>query len=138
MPLDKTMAALADPTRMEILRRLGQAPHRARELAVGFAISRPAVCKHTRLLSRAGLIRVTKSGRERIYELAPSGKHSIEELIGTLEQVGRFWDTALDAFKRYAESKEAEEPSEAAQKTLRTTQVKRVSDIRNAPHKRRN
>jgi DNA-binding transcriptional ArsR family regulator len=138
MSLDKTIAALADPTRREILRRLGEAPHRAGEIAAGFAISRPAVCKHTRLLSRAGLIRATKRGRERIYELAPSGKQSIEELIGTLEQVGRFWDTALDAFKRYAESKEGEELSEAEKKTLRSTQIKRTSDIGSAQHKRRN
>jgi DNA-binding transcriptional ArsR family regulator len=111
MSLDRTIAALADPTRREILRRLGDAPRRAGELAVGFAISRPAICKHTRLLSGAGLIRARKSGRERIYELAPSGRQTIDELISTLEQLGRFWDTALDAFKSYAESKA--EPSGA-------------------------
>lgn len=114
MSLDRTIAALADPTRREILRRLGDAPHRAGELAVGFAISRPAICKHTRLLSRAGLIRARKSGRERIYELAPSGRQTIDELIGTLEQVGRFWETAFDAFKSYAESKAERSGAEPA------------------------
>jgi DNA-binding transcriptional ArsR family regulator len=138
MSLDKTIAALADPTRREILRRLGTAPHRASELAAGFAISRPAICKHTRLLSKAGLIRATKRGRERIYELAPSGKQSIEELIGTFEQVGHFWDTALEAFKRYAESKQGAEPPVAEQSDFRSTQTKRVSDIRSAQRKRRN
>jgi hypothetical protein len=34
----------------------------------------------------------------------------IDELIGTLEQVGHFWDTASEAFKRYAESKQGAEP----------------------------
>jgi len=101
--VDQTLAALADPTRRELLQRLGQRPHRAGELATGFAISRPAICKHTRVLKKAGLIRARQNGREQIYELAPSGSQAIEELIGTLEQVGRFWDTALDAFKRYAE-----------------------------------
>ena len=127
MPWDKTIAALADPTRREILRRLGKAPHRAGELAAGFAITRPAICKHTRLLSTAGLIRVTKSGRERSYQLAPSGKQSIYELIGTLEQVGHFWDSALEAFKHYAESEQGEEPSVAGQRNFRSTQIKRVS-----------
>jgi DNA-binding transcriptional ArsR family regulator len=138
VPLDETIAALADPTRREILGRLAKAPHRAGDLANGFEISRPAICKHTRLLTKAGLIRATKSGRERIYQLAPSGKQSIDELIGTLEQVGRFWDTTLDAFKRYAESREAEELSEAERKNLRRTQIKRVHDIRNAQHRQRN
>ena len=44
-------------------------------------------------------------GREQIYELAPSGGRAIEELIRTIEQVGHFWDNALEAFKRYAEKK---------------------------------
>ena len=100
---DQTLAALADSTRRELLRRLAQGPHRAGELATGFAISRPAICKHTRMLKRAGLITARQHGREQIYELAPSGGQVIEELIETIEQVGRFWDIALDAFKRYAE-----------------------------------
>jgi DNA-binding transcriptional ArsR family regulator len=104
--LDQTLAALADPTRRELLQRLAQRPHRAGELATGFAISRPAICKHTRVLRRAGLITGRQHGREQIYELARSGSQAIEELIGTLQQVGRFWDAALDDFKRYAESKE--------------------------------
>jgi DNA-binding transcriptional ArsR family regulator len=52
---------------------------------------------------RAGLIKARKSGRERIYELAPRGGDAIKEIIVELEEVGRFWDLALDAFKRYAE-----------------------------------
>lgn len=103
--VDQTLAALADPTRRQLLHRLAQKPHRAGELATGFAISRPAICKHTRMLKRAGLIKAKQHGREQIYELAPSGSQAIGELIGTLEQVERFWDMALDAFKRYAEEK---------------------------------
>lgn len=104
--MDRTIAALADPTRRELLRRLARKPRRAGELARGFAISRPAIWKHTRMLTRAGLIRARKSGRERIYELAPTGGEAIKELIVKLEEVGRFWDTALDAFKRYLEEKQ--------------------------------
>jgi DNA-binding transcriptional ArsR family regulator len=105
MPLDRTIAALGDPTRREILRRLADSPCRAGALAEGFAISRPAICKHTRLLSRAGLIRSKKSGRERIYELAPSGGKEMRKMIDQLRQLERFWDVALEAFKRYAEKK---------------------------------
>lgn len=105
MPLDRTIAALGDATRREILRRLADGPRRAGELASGFAISRPAVCKHTRLLSRAGLIRAKKNGRERIYELAPSGGKAMRETIEQLKKMERFWDVALEAFKHYAEKK---------------------------------
>ena len=105
MSMDKTIAAVGDPTRREILRRLADAPRRAGELAEGFAISRPAVCKHTRLLTRAGLIRARKSGRERIYELAPSGGKEMRETIEQLEQMERYWEVVLEAFKRYVENK---------------------------------
>ena len=105
MKIDTTIAALADPTRRELLRRLAHAPCRASALAAGFAISRPAICKHTRLLKRAGLIRATKHGREQIYELAPTGDQAITELIEHLQEVSQFWDRALDAFKRHVEEK---------------------------------
>lgn len=105
MKLDLTIAAIADPTRRELLRRLAARPCRASALAQGFAISRPAICKHTRILSRAGLIRARKDGRERIYELAPGGRDALKELQMKIEEVGRFWDSALEAFKQHVEAK---------------------------------
>jgi DNA-binding transcriptional ArsR family regulator len=103
--IDRTMSALSDPTRRSLLRKLANGRCRAGALATGFAISRPAICKHTRLLTRAGLIRSANIGRERIYELSPRGRAAIGEVISKLEEVERFWDLALDSFKRYAESK---------------------------------
>lgn len=105
MSLDRTIAALGDPTRREILRRLADSPRRAGELAAGFAISRPAVCKHTRLLAGAGLIRATKSGRERIYQLAPTGRKAMLDAIEQLQDMERYWDFVLETFKNYAEKK---------------------------------
>ncbi len=102
---DRTLAALADPTRRKLLGRLARNPCRAGVLARGFTISRPAICKHTRLLMRAGLIKSRKQGREQIYELAPEGSTAIKEIIVEREEVGRFWEVALAAFKRYAEEK---------------------------------
>src|SRR6266436_795823 len=101
MSLDRTIAALGDPTRREILRRLADAPRRAGKLAGGFAISRPAVCKHTRLLTQAGLIRARQTGRERIYELAPSGGKAMREMIEQLRELEKFWEGVLDTFKKY-------------------------------------
>ena len=103
MPLDRTIVALADPTRRELLHRLSLTPCRAGDLARGFTISRPAVFKHARMLRNAGLIRAKKIGRERIYELAPHGGEAIAALIRKLEEVGAFWDDLLGAFKRYLE-----------------------------------
>ena len=103
--METTLVALADPTRRALLRRLADTPCRASALAEGFAMSRPAICKHTRLLKKAGLIRAKKRGREQIYELAPNGAQAITELIEHLQEVGRFWDLALDAFKRHLEKK---------------------------------
>ena len=106
MSTERMITALADPTRRKLLRRLARGPIPAGELARGFAISRPAICKHTRLLTGAGLILARKRGRERLYELAPSGGRAIRDLIGQLQEIERFWDVALDAFKRYAEEDE--------------------------------
>jgi len=103
MSLDRTIAALGDPTRREILPRLADSPRRAGELAAGFSISRPAVCKHARLLARAGLIRATKSGRERIYQLAPTGRKAMLDAIEQLQDMERYWDFVLEAFKNYVE-----------------------------------
>ena len=103
MSVDRTIAALADPTRRELLHRLSRRSCNAGDLARGFSISRPAVFKHARMLRNAGLIRAKKVGRERIYELAPHGGEAITALIRKLEEVSAFWDEALGAFKRYLE-----------------------------------
>jgi hypothetical protein len=82
---------------------LSDAPRRAGELAAGFAIRRPAICKHTRLLTSAGS--AGKNGRKRIYQLAPSGGKAVPDPIEQLAELERFWELALEAFKRYAEKK---------------------------------
>ena len=94
------MAALADPTRREILMRVCRRPTRAGDLGRGFRMTRPAVSKHLRVLREAGLVAAEKRGREQVYRLAPKG---LEEVRRCVEEVGRFWDVALQSFKRYAE-----------------------------------
>jgi DNA-binding transcriptional ArsR family regulator len=106
MRIDRVIAAVNDPTRREMLRRLAASPRRAGELARGFAISRPAICKHARMLKTAGLIRSRRTGREQIYELAPAGGAAIRSIIAEIEEVRRFWETALESFKRHVEGKQ--------------------------------
>jgi DNA-binding transcriptional ArsR family regulator len=98
--LDTAFAALADPTRRALLARVAGHPMRAGDLSSGFRMSRPAVSKHLRVLREAGLVEADKRGREQIYRLAPKGLEQVERYV---EEVSRFWDVALDRFRRFAE-----------------------------------
>ncbi len=80
MNIDSVLAALADPTRRELLARLARRPSRAGALALGLPMSRPAVAKHMSVLRRARLVESRRSGREQIYSLRPQGRAAIEEL----------------------------------------------------------
>ena len=98
--VDETLSALADQTRREIIARLAAGPQPAGRLARGFPISRPAISKHLRVLREAGLVESTKAGRQQLYRLAPGG---LTQLHAALDEIGRFWATALDEFKQFAE-----------------------------------
>ena len=84
MPPIPVLVALADPTRCRILEILHTGARPVHLLAAEFAISRPAISRHLRVLKRAGLISETKTGRENHYVM-----HA-----GRLEGV-RYW---LDEF----------------------------------------
>ncbi|MGH2674042.1 MAG: ArsR/SmtB family transcription factor [Actinomycetota bacterium] len=103
MALDLALGALADPTRRRLVRLVGERPRRAGELAGEFPVSRPAVSKHLRVLRDAGLVEVEVRGRARVYRLAPDG---IAEVRDWVEDTGRFWDSALEAFRRHVEERE--------------------------------
>lgn len=76
--------ALADPVRRELLRRVASGPLRAGELAEGHDISRPAVSRHLKVLTRAGLVQVEARGRERFFRLRPGGTTPVQELVDEL------------------------------------------------------
>lgn len=61
--------AIADPVRRKILELLHAAPLPAGTIAKQFAISRPAVSKHLRILTECGVVEATTTGRHRIYAL---------------------------------------------------------------------
>ena len=99
--LDDTFTALSDPARRKLVRRLAQQPQTAGMLAEPFAISRPAVSRHLRVLREAGLVRVTARGRERWYTLDPDGLAGAQQW---LEEVQEMWAEALQALKEYVEA----------------------------------
>ena len=104
--LDRTFAALVDPTRRAILARLEQEDSVSiGELARPFAIKLPAVMKHLDVLADAGLISRSKVGRTVTVRLRPE---PMREAMDWLRRYERFWSKSLDRLAAYAESKEAE------------------------------
>lgn len=77
-------AALADPVRRDLLRRLAAGPARVIDLAAEYPISRPAVSKHLRLLTEAGLAIAEDLGRERHYRAVPAGLSAVRTLLDEL------------------------------------------------------
>jgi DNA-binding transcriptional ArsR family regulator len=106
--LDRTLLALADPTRRAILHRLTAGEARVTDLAAPFAMSLNAVSKHIRLLERASLVRRRKSGREHLLSLNPE---PLEEVATWMAQQRASWTVRLAALDDLLR---AEDPAEAA------------------------
>lgn len=104
--LDRTFAALVDPTRRAILARLErQDGASVSELARPFPIKLPAVMKHLDVLAEAGLVTRAKSGRTVTVRLVPE---PMREALEWLSRYERFWSAGLDRLAEVAERKEAE------------------------------
>jgi DNA-binding transcriptional ArsR family regulator len=82
---------------MAIFQKLTRGPMAVHELAGVVPVSRPAVSQHLRVLKDAGLIRDSKEGTRRVYQLDPAG---IARLRAHFDQV---WEKALGAFQGTAE-----------------------------------
>ncbi|MFQ5600912.1 MAG: ArsR/SmtB family transcription factor [Candidatus Krumholzibacteriia bacterium] len=96
--LDRTFAALADPTRRAIVARLAQGEASVSELADPFRVSLPAITKHLSVLERAGLVESRKIGRVRRCRLQPKPMRRASEWI---ELHRHFWQQRFDALDRY-------------------------------------
>lgn len=91
--LDKTFAALADPTRRAILARLASGESSVQELAKPFKMSLPAVSKHLKVLERAKLIGRTRTAQWRPCYLNPE---PLRKAFDWMEQYRRFWDESFE------------------------------------------
>ena len=99
--LDRTFAALADPTRRALLARLdGQHSISVSELAQPFAMSLPAIMKHLDVLSDAGLIARAKTGRVVACRLTAG---PMEQAMDWLNRYQRFWSEGLDRLAAFVE-----------------------------------
>ena len=91
--LDRTFAALADPTRRAILARLADGEATVNELAEPFAMSLPAISRHLKVLERAGLIERSRSGKARPSRLRAE---PLEDAVAWIESRKRTWNARMD------------------------------------------
>lgn len=102
--LDRTLTALADPTRRAVVDLLASKPRRAGELAGLLTVSAPALSRHLRILRKSGLV-IADAGqtdaRIRLYRLHPGAMASLRDWIGEVEA---FWGDQLAAYKAFAEA----------------------------------
>ena len=87
--LDATFAALADPTRRAILKRLASGEASVTELARPFSMSQPAISKHLKVLERAGLISRGRNAQRRPRRI--EGK-PLKEAAQWLERYRQVWE----------------------------------------------
>lgn len=84
------LTAAAEPNRRRILQLLASQPRTVGEIAAEFPVTRSAISQHLLVLADAGLVRGEKVGRQRIYQVLPSGLRKLQA------EIDRFWTDELD------------------------------------------
>ena len=98
--LNRTFAALADPTRRRILAHLARGDRCVTDLAKPHSMSLPAVSKHLRVLEKAGLLRRRRYGR--VHEMKLEAK-PLKQAARWVEEYRKFWEGSLDRLADYLE-----------------------------------
>jgi DNA-binding transcriptional ArsR family regulator len=101
--LNAVIVAISDPTRRAIVGRLARGPARISDIAAPFSMSLTGVCKHVRVLERAGLVRRTHRGRENTLELTAE---PLREVARWVSQYERFWNARLDRLEEFFAAKQ--------------------------------
>ena len=96
--LDRTFAALSDPTRREILARLASGEASVKELAEPFKMTLPGVSKHLKVLERAGLISRGRVAQSRPCRLEAAPLREAADWVGRYR---RFWEEGFDRLDDY-------------------------------------
>ena len=104
--LNRTFAALADPTRRQILAHLARGDRRVTDLARPHNMSLPAVSKHLRVLENAGLLRRRRYGR--VHEMQLNAE-PLKKAAQWVEDYRKFWEGSLDRLADYL--KKTEKPA---------------------------
>jgi DNA-binding transcriptional ArsR family regulator len=99
--LNRTFAALADPTRRRILAHLSRGDRCVTDLARRYDMSLPAVSKHLRVLENAGLLRRRRYRRDgRIHEMQLEAR-PLKQAAQWVEEYRKFWEGSLDRLSAY-------------------------------------
>jgi DNA-binding transcriptional ArsR family regulator len=92
--------AIAHPGRRQLLELLQTGEKPVKQLAETFAMSRPAVSQHLKVLLEAGLVAERRDGRQRLYKLEPQ---KLSEIHNWISQFEKFWSNKLDALGQFLE-----------------------------------
>jgi DNA-binding transcriptional ArsR family regulator len=103
---DDVFHALSNSTRRKVLERLSVGPASVSELAARFDMQLPSFVQHLSVLEQSRLVRSTKRGRVRTYEIAPERFEVVEDWLAERR---RLWEARLDRFDRYVQQLKAKE-----------------------------
>lgn len=98
--LDDAFFALSDPTRRNILERLGTREAMVTELAEPHDMSLPAISKHLRVLESAGLLTRRVEGRQHLLRVNPDPLQHMKQWIDRQRQ---FWEGSFDRLAEHLE-----------------------------------
>lgn len=101
---DEVFHAMSNATRRKVLERLSLGPATVSELAAPFDMKLPSFVQHLTLLERSRLVKSTKRGRVRTYEIAPERFRVAEHWLAERRQQ---WEARLDRFDRYVQQLKA-------------------------------
>ncbi len=107
--------AIADPHRRAILSLVAKERLTLNRVAEHFTISRPAISKHIKILSEAGLIRIDQRGRERYCEAKLDG---LNEVTDWIEEYRKLWEARFDRLEQYLAELQAKEAKSPAPKNI--------------------
>lgn len=96
--MDPVFRALAHPTRRAVVERLGRGPAATTELARPFHVALPSFLEHMEILEASGLVRSKKSGRVRVWSLAPRRLEAAESWLAKQRAI---WERRLDQLDAY-------------------------------------
>ncbi|MFD0745282.1 metalloregulator ArsR/SmtB family transcription factor [Phytohabitans flavus] len=125
--MDEVAGAIADPVRREILAMLRERRMSAGQIADRFAISRPAVSRHLRVLRESGLVHDDLTGRQRFYRLDPAPLARLAQWLSPFvhhEDPAATWEGRFDAletevYRTRREHRQQAKPGEPATATRR-------------------
>src|SRR5512147_483632 len=103
---DDVFHALSNPTRRKVLERLSVGPATVSELAAPFDMQLPSFVQHLSVLEQSRLVRSTKRGRVRTYELAPERLKVVDDWLAARR---RLWEARLNRFDEHVKQLRDEE-----------------------------